>query len=87
MLTLMKKSRNDRVHRLSPMPLSRSKSPKVTFYALKFPDEWQLLVHRPGFVRDRIRGFASKAQAEAWPSTAAGKEWLRTRGYTDERTQ
>ena len=44
----------------------RPKTPKITFDAVKFkfPYGWQLLVHRPGFRRERISGFTSKAEAE-----------------------
>ena len=67
------------------MVAPRPKTPKITFDAVKFkfPYGWQLLVHRPGFRRERISGFTSKAEAEAWPSTEEGKEWLRARGYGD----
>jgi hypothetical protein len=61
------------------MRLFRPRKPKVAFYAIRAGEEWQLLVHRPESMRERIAGFTSKEQAENWPFTQAGREWLRSK--------
>jgi hypothetical protein len=62
---------------------SRPQRSKIAFYALQAGDEWQLLVHCPELLRERIIGFTSKEQAENWPFTRAGQDWLRSRGITE----
>jgi hypothetical protein len=59
-----------------------SKSPRVNFSTKRIAGgDWQIEAHYPGAEIRYVRGFTSKADADAWLDGERKIAWLRSQGY------